>query len=121
VALPHTRLVQEIWQRAEQNIGGTSANGSEKHAYAKRMLDIYQKMQGTRGLSTEVRYINGGQWQKGMPTKGSVILDVVEGNLENPTAVYDYKFGISGLTKARISQIRNVAGFNSDVPILVAP
>lgn len=70
---------------------------------------------GSRGLTTEVRYVNQAPWRPniGMPTKGSVVLDVVEGPVNNPTAIYDYKFGMKGLTNSRILQIRGVTGFQN--------
>ncbi|MBI3860926.1 MAG: IPT/TIG domain-containing protein [Planctomycetia bacterium] len=115
------RLVQEVWLHAEGKCGGASNLGPEKHAYAKKLLDRYQRMYGDRGLSTEVRYVNQQLWRPGMSTNHSVILDVVEGNLVKPKAVYDYKFGKKGLTDPRIAEIRRVCGFDEDIPIFLAP
>jgi hypothetical protein len=75
-------------------------------------------MFGDRGLSTEVRYLNGQVWQPGMPLKGTVRLDVVEGPLTSPTAVFDYKFGGATLSPTRISRIRAGAGLGSNIPVL---
>jgi hypothetical protein len=80
-------------------------------------LTRYQSMFGDRGLSTEVRYVNGAEWKPGMPIRGSVRLDVVEGPLSNPTAVWDYKFGNARLTQDRINQIQATAGIRPSVPI----
>jgi hypothetical protein len=116
-------LVQEIGTRADawatrQGLTGTPQQlGTWEHGYAQRLLIRYQSMFGDRGLSTEVRYLNGNLWRPGNPLTGSVRLDVVEGPLNNPSWVWDYKFGDSQLTPARISQIRAGAGLGSNVPV----
>lgn len=69
---------------------------------------------GGRGLSTEIRYLDGVPDVGG---RGSIRLDVVEGDLFSPTSVFDYKFGTSGLTQPR-DQIRRVGGFGDDLPII---
>jgi hypothetical protein len=89
------QLVQDIATRAEA--WGTrrglstkgSVEGTLKHGYADRLLTRYQEMYGSRGLSTEVRYANGVPWREGVPLRGTVRLDVVEGPLNNPTAIFD--------------------------------
>jgi len=86
-----------------------------KHGYAERLLKRYQRMFGDRGLRTEVSVISGQEFQYG--TAGSVRLDVLEGSIRNPTAIYDYKFGMSGLMPGRINQLRSVGGYPS-VPII---
>jgi len=88
------------------------------HGYADRVLTRYQQMFGNRGLSTEARYINGVPWAAGDPLKGSIRLDVVEGPLNNPTWIWDYKFGGAQLTPARINQIRTGAGLGPNVPVV---
>ncbi len=118
------QLVHEIASRsnawaARKGLTGTPQDlGIAQHMYAKRMLRYYQGMYGHRGLSTEVRYVNQRPWLRniGMPTRGSVILDVVDGPLDNPVAIYDYKFGAAGLSPGRVNQIRNVTGFEK-IPI----
>jgi hypothetical protein len=115
--------VQDIATRAEdwgtrQGLGNGSVAGTLKHGYADRLLTRYQQIFGDRGLSTEVRYINGAPWQQGIdPLKGSIRLDVVEGPLNNPTRVWDYKFGGAQLTPARVNQIRTGAGLGPNVPV----
>lgn len=74
-------------------------------------------MFGDRGLTTEVRYIRGRAWQPGDPLHGSVRLDVVEGPVSNPTAVFDYKFGNARLPTSRVNQIRRVGGIGNNVPV----
>ena len=85
------------------------------HKFAEKMLNKFQGLFGNRGLSTEVRYNNQRVWQSGDPLNGSVKLDVVEGNVRNPTNIYDYKFGPQnrGITPARETQIRQVTGFQN--------
>ena len=92
-----------------------------KHGYAERLLSRYQSMFGDQGLSTEVRYWGGRQWQPGDPLKGSVRLDVVAGDLRTPTAIYDYKFGGATLSSSRIAQILRVGGFPVDTPVIPLP
>lgn len=65
-----------------------------------------------RGLTGEVQYLRGsavGAWSTGPRRSGAVVLDVVEGPLNNPSAIYDYKFGLSTWGSSRIGQIRSVA------------
>jgi hypothetical protein len=117
------QLVQDVAARAEAWGGrkGLSTTGSVegtiKHGYADRLLNRYQQMYGDRGLSTEVRYANGVPWREGVPLKGAIRLDVVEGPLNNPTAVYDYKFGNAVLSPSRVIQIRSGAGLSPGVPV----
>ena len=65
VTRTNPQLVQDIATHAEAwgARRGLSATGSAesilKHGYADRLLTRYQRMFGNRGLSTEVRYING--------------------------------------------------------------
>ncbi len=48
---------------------------------------------------------------------GSVRLDVVEGPLDAPTAIYDLKTGSAALTPARIQQIQSHIPGGSSVPV----
>jgi RHS repeat-associated protein len=118
----NAQLVQDIATRADtwaarEGITGTPQQlGIAKHGYAEDLLNRYQQMFGDRGLQTEVSVINRGVVDYG--TAGSVRLDVLEGNVANPTAIYDYKFGTSGLTPGRINQIRTIGGYGPGVPII---
>lgn len=118
------QLVQDIATRAEawgtrRGLSTTgSVEGTMKHGYADRLLTRYQVMYGSRGLSTEVRYANGVPWREGVPLKGTIRLDVVEGPLNNPTAIFDYKFGNAVLSPNRINQVRNGGGLGPNVPVL---
>jgi hypothetical protein len=119
----NAELVQEIAIRAEawgtaQGLGKGSVAGIKKHGYADRLLTRYQRLFGDRGLSTKVRYINGRPWQPGDPLRGSIRLDVVQGPINSPTVVWDYKFGDAVLTPGRINRIRTGAGLGPNVPIV---
>ena len=120
----NSQLVQSIGKRADawgtrKGLASTgSREGTFKHGYAEKLLKRYQKMYGDRGLRAEVRYRNGVEWRSGDPLKGSIRLDVVQGPLDNPTAIWDYKFGNAHLSASRINQIRTGAGLGSDVPIM---
>jgi len=114
----NAQLLDDIAMRAEAKIGGTGRfAGTDKHVYAKRVLERYQRMFGQRGLSTEVRYISGRPWEPGDGLRGTIRLDVVEGDPWSPTAIHDYKFGAASLSQPRINQIRRVGGIRPHVPI----
>ena len=83
------QLVKEVAKRAEKKVGGSgSVAGTKKHAYAKRLLDRYQKIYGDRGLRTEISYKKDEGIVK-YGTKGSARIDVLD--VKNKVA-YDYKF-----------------------------
>ena len=69
------------------------------------------------GLPTEVSYKGGRVVRRG--TKGSKRVDVVLGDREKPTAIFDLKTGKAKLTEKRIEQIRKhlPKGFE-DIPII---
>jgi RHS repeat-associated protein len=113
------QLVQEIATRAEawgarQGIpaaGSGPVQGTLKHGYAQRLLDRYQSMYGSRGLQTEVSYLNGQAVPYG--TKGSVRLDVYE---PSTGSIWDYKFTPNPtLPASRVQRIINQgpSGINS--------
>jgi RHS repeat-associated protein len=67
---------------------------------------------------TEISYYKGMVVYRGYP--GSVRLDVVEGDLKNPTAIYDLKTGGAKLTAARIAKIRShLPNKGEGVPIVM--
>jgi RHS repeat-associated protein len=118
------RLVGEIADRAaawgrRQGLQPSGVSGSLQHHYAKRLLDRYQLRFGDRGLSTEIRYVNGQLWESGMSCKGSVILDVVEGVKARPTRIFDYKFWNATMDQRRMQKIYSVSGIPSNTPITV--
>jgi hypothetical protein len=72
---------------------------------------------GRSDLHTEVNYLNGRPVSGN--TRGSVRLDVVEGPLDNPAAIYDLKTGSAQLTPERIQQIRSHLPIKAqNIPIL---
>ena len=109
-------LLKAIAGRAERKIGGSGGvAGTNKHTYAKTLLDRYQNIYGSRGLQTEVSYSGGFPVKYG--TSGSARVDVLD--LANGVA-YDYKFVLRppGLKPAQINKIlRNVPGINKVVEI----
>jgi RHS repeat-associated protein len=115
------RWVQRSRQQRNLANAAPQSVAIRQHDYARRVLDRYQKIYGQRGLSTEVRYYGGRPWRSGDPLRGSVRLDVVEGPLGSPTAVYDYKFGAAGLRPGRIRQIRTGARLSPSVPVVEVP
>jgi RHS repeat-associated protein len=72
---------------------------------------------GNPTLSTEISYLNGEVVKWGTP--GSVRLDVVEGPVTQPTAVYDLKTGSAQLTAARIQQIQSHIPGGASVPVIM--
>jgi hypothetical protein len=100
------QLVQDIGTRADawatrKGLAGTPQQlGTAKHGYASRLLRRYQSMYGDRGLVVERSFLGGSEVPYG--TSGSVRLDVLD---LNTRAVWDYKFGASGL---RLAQELNI-------------
>jgi RHS repeat-associated protein len=93
-----TRLANE----AVENIGPGSGAvyGTTVHS---EFTDLVEGLENP-SLFTEQSYLNGKPVDYGTP--GSVRVDVGEGTMENPTAVYDLKTGSAKLTPARIQQIQ---------------
>jgi hypothetical protein len=67
-------------------------------------------------LQTEKSYLNGERVKRG--TQGSVRVDVVEGPLDNPTAIYDLKTGSAQLTPPRIRQLQAHVPNGERIPIV---
>jgi hypothetical protein len=80
--------------------GRAPVHGTRVHSAFRRQVQGL----GQRGLATEVSYLNGRVVPYG--TAGAVRLDIVEGSLASPIAVYDLKVGGTHLRPARIRQIR---------------
>jgi RHS repeat-associated protein len=118
-------FVQEVATRSESRIGGAGAvAGTEKHAYAAELIERYQSRFGPvgGGLATEQSYLAGAYLGRSVNLPGSVRLDVVEGALTSPSAVFDFKFTINPnpvLSPNRINRIRANAGLGPNVPINV--
>lgn len=82
---------------------------------------IYMSCRSTsrerRRLETEVSYLNGDIVSYG--TRGSVRLDVVEGNPLSPKGICDLKTGSASPTPARIAQVQaNLPKGYQDLPVL---
>ena len=96
-------LVQEAATRAERAIGGAGRfAGTDKHAYAKRLLDKYQGIYGDRGLRTETTWLRGRRETYG--TAGSIRIDVLD---VKANWAFDYKFTTRppALAPAQINRI----------------
>jgi hypothetical protein len=81
--------VQVLANRAERAVGGTGAvAGTDKHHYAKRMVDKYKGMYKDRTeLEAESSWIGHNPADHG--ERGSVRIDVYDRNAKK---AYDYKF-----------------------------
>jgi hypothetical protein len=116
-----TAFLKDVAGRANRHIPGSGhAVGTQRHTYARRMIDRYHSMNGPvgGGLSTEVTFApDFAPGSAPYGTRGSVRLDFVEGNLQNPIAVYDFKSGGAVLSNSRRNQIRNIAGYPQNTPI----
>ena len=78
--------------------------------------EFAERVKNTLDLPTEVSYKGGIVVKRG--TKGSIRVDVVKGNPEKPTAIFDLKTGKAKLTKRRIKQIRkHLPEGYKDIPI----
>lgn len=86
--------------------------GTKKHAYAKKLVDRYQKVYGDRGLRTETSWIDGEFVSYGK--KGSTRIDIYD---DLTKQAYDYKFTINpgkGLSQNQVNRImRHGPGINS--------
>ncbi len=94
--------LQILATQAEAKVGqyGPVA-GTLKHSEFQRLVNALNRSD----LTTEVNYLNGVVIRSN--SAGSVRLDVVEGPLDAPIAVYDLKTGSASLDAARIRQIRS--------------
>jgi hypothetical protein len=104
--------LQDAANSAVANVGNGSGPvyGTTVHSAFQDEVDAL----GNLDLATEQSYLNGSLVPRGTP--GSVRLDVVQGPLDNPTAVFDLKTGSATLTPARIQQIQSHLPDNS-VPV----
>jgi RHS repeat-associated protein len=95
-------LLKNSANEAVENVGPGKGPiyGTKIHKEFESIVDEY-----AGNLSTEVSYFEGKVVPHG--TKGSVRLDVVLGDINNPSAIFDLKTGGASLTNSRIKQIRN--------------
>ena len=92
--LTNPQLVQKSATLAERAIGGTGGvAGTAKHQYANALLNRYQSIYGSRGLSTNV-YFNNGVGNRGF-------LDVLD---RTNGIIYDFKFGNAVMSPAQFGK-----------------
>jgi len=108
-------IVQRLARQADQTTtipAGTNASvaGTLIHSTFARLV----KGLNRADFTPEVNYLNGRVVRGNLG--GSVRLDIVEGPLDNPIAVYDLKTGRAGLTAQRIAQIRSNLPNNGMLP-----
>jgi hypothetical protein len=96
----------------EVGTGKGGAYGTRVHSAFEREVNAL----GRSDLSTEVSYLNGEVVPRGTP--GSIRVDIVEGPLKAPTAVYDLKAGGAKLTPDRIGQIQQHIPGGRNVPVM---
>jgi hypothetical protein len=86
-------------------------------AYGTRVHSAFEAEVKALGgdFSTEVSYLNGQVVPRGTP--GSVRLDVVQGQLTSPQAIFDLKTGSAQLTPQRILQIQQHVPGGANVPV----
>jgi RHS repeat-associated protein len=107
-ALASTRTVDPLMQLRLLATEARDLTGPGKGAaYGTRVHSMFEKLVNSLGgeFTTEVSYLNGQIVKRG--TRGSIRLDVVEGPLSTPRAIYDLKTGTAALTKSRIAEIRS--------------
>jgi hypothetical protein len=110
---------QSILTSAAQRAYGTVGAGRGS-VYGTKVHSAFQaevEALGRTDLTPEVSYRNGEIVKRG--TSGSIRLDVVEGPVKTPTAIYDLKTGSATLTLQRIAEIRQhlPAGYQN-IPII---
>ena len=101
--------------RAAQSVGEGSGPvyGTNVHTAFQAEVDAL----GNPSLFTEQSYLNGEPVDYGTP--GSIRVDVGEGTVDQPTAVYDLKTGSATLSPGRIFQIQSNLPGGSNIPVIV--
>ncbi len=100
-------------QRALQKVGAGKGHvyGTKAHTqFAKEVNKL-----GRTDLATEISYKNHVRVRHGK--RGSIRVDVVEGPIDNPTRVFDFKTGTAKLTANRIAQIQKHLPGGNKVPV----
>ena len=92
--LTNPQLVQKSATLAERAIGGIGGvAGTAKHQYASSLLNRYQSIYGSKGLSTNVYFITG------VGNRG--FLDVLD---RTNGIIYDFKFGNTVMSPAQFAR-----------------
>ncbi len=108
-------ILQSLGEEAYAAVsrGNGPVNGTLVHSAFEDLVNAL----GRDDLHTEVNYLNGIAFPRNIA--GSIRLDVVEGPLTNPTAIYDLKTGTAELTNSRIAEIRShLPNGGAGVPIV---
>ena len=88
--------------------GGTAQ--SRGMAVHKQFDTIIDNGGAGRKITSETSYVNGAHDGRYRP-RGSSNPDAVLGNVANPTAIYDLKTGVSGISNSQMSRYeRNLPG-----------
>ncbi len=107
------RLIDAAGQALDQNGPGSGpVYGTDVHTSFANIV----KSWGDPNLSTEISYLNGEVVTRG--TAGSVRVDVVEGPIKAPTAIYDLKTGSAELTLARVQQLQTHVPGGKNLPVI---
>jgi RHS repeat-associated protein len=107
------QTLQRLANEADAAVPGQGpVAGTRKHT---RFGDLVRNL-GRTDLNVERSYLNGLVARRG--TRGSIRLDVVEGPLNNPIAVYDLKTGSATLSPSRIQQIQSHLP-NPNTPVII--
>jgi RHS repeat-associated protein len=106
-------LLTDLATQAAQNVGSGSGAvyGTLVHS---EFSDLIEGL-GNQNLFTEQNYLNGVPVDGNLP--GSIRIDVGEGTVNAPTAVYDLKTGQATLKPQRIQQIQSHLPNGSNVPV----
>ncbi len=108
------KLLEAAARRAIRKVGSGRGPvyGTRVHTAFKRQV----RALGGR-FKTEVTYLGGDTKPYGF--KGGIRVDVVEGSVKRPIAIYDLKTGGAKLTPARIRQIRShLPDGSKNIPIM---
>lgn len=97
---------------AQQGPGKGAVYGTRVHSRFSDIVDSW----GDSNFTTEQSYLNGVPVKYGTP--GSIRVDVAEGPVESPIAVYDLKTGAAELTSARILQLQQHIPGGASTPII---
>jgi RHS repeat-associated protein len=108
-----TQVLQRLANQADAAVPGRGAvAGTQKHAAFRDLVRGLNRAD----LHAEQTILPGGR-PANYGTRGAIRLDVIEGPLQNPIAVYDLKTGSAQLSPARIQQIRNYYQ-NPNLPVI---
>jgi len=106
-ALTNDELVYNAGAKANDAISGKGAvAGREKHEYAEKLVERYQKIYGDRGLETEYYFQDKGY--------GAGRLDVF--NLKTGSTIYEYKFGYPNTTIPQFMNTPQIIKYQNTYP-----